>query len=290
LILETKLRGLTATPRWIVICTGAYFLVDLFALYFWTATGQTFSLQSPSESASGLSVTAMAAMGLYLTVVVLGGFRRGAPLRPAWRLIALTFAMQAMAGILAQLRSNRLQQLAQFADGPIRLTLLAIAIHVALRIMRKFGFWVRPTASDWAVSAVVCLFAICRLEEILAGGQINFADCKSLADLPVLCVVVFEVVLLRRSLLRMGKGPIAKCWAALVHGILLTTAVEMTLWIIPHFSPEWPPAVIGSLTKFPIAAILALAPAYQLRAQRQANEPDTGSPTELATHLPALAP
>jgi hypothetical protein len=291
---EANLDGLGAAPRWIGMCLGAYSIADLLVLYFWSGAGQIFSMQASSDSISALPVTAMAAVNLFLCLVVLRGFPAGAPLRPAWVLATGAAAAQAVPGVMAQvLETDSLRTPLLTASGPIRLALLALALLPVLRILRGFGFWVRPSATDWAVSGIVCLFALCRFAEAgvasPAAGQTGLQHWISLAGLPFLCVLVLEAMLLRQSVVRMGNGPISKCWAALMGGIFLTGLAELAVWVVPHYSRVWPPALIEWLTRFPIAAVFALAPAYQVAAQRRATKPAASAPEELAAGVPALA-
>lgn len=180
-----------------------------------------------------------------------------------------------------------------WVGGPMRLALLASALLAALRILRRFGFWVRPSATDWAVSGIVCLFTLCRFAEAggasFAGGRSGPEDWISLAGLPLLCLLFLEAMLLRRSVVRMGNGPVSKCWAAFMCGIFLTGLAELALWVVPHYSHAWPPAMIESLTRFPTAAVFTLAPVYQLMAQRRTTKAARILPEDLASGVPALA-
>jgi hypothetical protein len=315
LMRETNLDGLGdglgAAPRWIVACLGVYSIVNLLALYLWNAAGQAFSIQSSSDSTSALSVTAMAGVGLWLCLMVMRGFPSGAQLRSAWMLFTLAAAAQTVSGALAQLlgsdwvlnpllwaghaqpgMTGHIRLAALIAGGPVRLALLAAAMLPVLRILRKFGFWVRPGATDWAVCGIVCLFTLCRFAEAgaasLTGRQIGMEDWTSLAGLPLLCVLCLEAMLLLQSVVRMGNGPISKCWAALVCGIFLTGLAELAIWLIPHYSRA-PLAIVESLARFLMATIFALAPAYQLAAQRRATKPASRRPEDLAVAVPAMA-
>ncbi|MFY9727356.1 MAG: hypothetical protein WB579_04470 [Bryobacteraceae bacterium] len=301
-----------SAPRWILLLLGAYLLLHLFALYLWNATGQAFSVQGTAYGTAALSVTAMAAVDLWLCLLVLRGIPAGAPLRSAWMLIALAAAAQAASGLLAQfLGANWLlnplawagqarsglidpfRRAALVGGGPVRLALLAAAMLAALRVLRKFGFWVRPSAADWAVSGIVCLFTLCRFGEAGAasftGRQLAFEDWMSLAGLPILCVLFLEAMLLRQSVLHMGSGLVSRCWAALMCGVFLTGAGELALWVVPHYSHGWPLQLVNSLTGFPTAAVFALAPACLVAAQRRAIKPVSDQPEGLATGVPALA-
>jgi len=61
--------------RWIVVFLGAYLIVHLLALYLWNMVGQAFPVQGTSGGTSALSVTAMAAVELWLCCWYCGVFR-----------------------------------------------------------------------------------------------------------------------------------------------------------------------------------------------------------------------
>ena len=309
---KTSLDGLESAPRWILMFLGAYVTVSLIVLYLWNAAGQVFSVQGTSDSTSALSVTGMAAVALWLCLVVLRSFPAGSPLRSTWMLLALAAAAQAASGVVTEFlgtywllnplvwsersKSGLIEQIrhwALIAGGPIRLTLLAAALLAVLRLLRKYGFPVRPAATDWAVSGIVCMFAFSRFGEAcaaaLAGRQIGMADWISLAGLPILCVLSMEAMLLRRSIARMGSGLIPRGWLALAYGILLMVTGEVVLWVLPHFSQTLPLAMVCALMPLAIGSVFALVPAYQLVAQRQAMRPAGSQPEDLSAGVPELA-
>ena len=309
---KIDLGGIESAPRWILTFLGAYLAVDLLVLYLWNAAGQAFPMQASGDSSPSLSVTAMACVDLWLCLVVLRSFRAGAPLRPAWMLITLAAGSRAASGIFAPLLGanwllnplvwsghadpgllDAIRYAALFTGGPVALVLLAAAMLAGLRILRKYGFWARPHAADWALCAVVCLFVVCRFVEAgaasLAGRQIAAEDWIALAGLPVLCVLILEAALLRQSVARMGNGLISQCWAAFMYGIFLTGFGELALWVVPHYTRTWPMATVESLLRCATAAVFALAPACQVAAQRRATKPAGSQPADLATGVPALA-
>jgi hypothetical protein len=309
---KTSLDGLDAAPRWIVMFLGAYLMVHLFVLYIWNASGQVFSLQGTSGSGSALSVTGMAGVDLWLCLLVLRSFPAGSPLRSAWMLITLSAAARTAAGVLAQFLGTdwllnplawnghaksglveRIWLIAQMAGGPVRLVLLAAAMRLVLRTFRKIGFPVRPSATDWAMSGIFCLFMVCRFSEAgiasLAGRPVGMENWISLAGLPTLCVLFLQAMLLRRSVAQMGNGLITRAWVALVYAVLLTGAAEVVSWVIPYFSDNLPLAMFGSLMRLPIAAAFALVPAYQVATQYRAMRPVSSAPEDLAAGVPELA-
>jgi hypothetical protein len=293
---KSSFEGIESAPRWILLFLGASLLVHLFVLYLWNAAGQIFSIQGSSDSTGALSVTGMAAVNLWLCLLVLRTFPAGAPLRATWMLMTAAAAAATVAGLLAQLLGTEVSPIEQVriatlvAGGPLRLALLSAALLTVLRTLRKFGFWVRPTAADWAVSAIVGLFAVCRFVEAAAANHpLSFEDGASLAELPILCVLSLEAMLLRQAVGRMGSGLIARVWMALVGGVLLTVAGEFALWVIPHFEHALPHAMFATLIRLPIAAAFALVPACQLAAQRCAVQPPAAQPEDLPSGVPALA-
>ena len=312
MIRKTSLDGLDAAPRWIVVFLGAYLMVDLFVLHIWNASGQAFSLQGTSGSGSALSVTGMAGVDLWLCLLVLRSFPSGAPLRPAWMLITLSAAARTASGVVAQFLGTdwllnplvwngharfglveRSWLMAQMAGGPVRLVLLAIALRAVLRTFRTIGVRVRPCATDWAMSGIVCLFTLCRFTEAgmasLAGRPIGLENWISLAGLPVLCVLFLQAMLLRGSLARMGSGLATRAWTALVYAVFLTGAAELVSWVMPYFSGNLQLAMLGSLMRLPIAAAFALVPAYQVATQCRAMKPAAGPAEDLAVGVPELA-
>jgi hypothetical protein len=309
---KSSVDGIESAPRWIVVFLSAYLVLHLLTIYLWSTAGHVFAVQAVSDGTPTLSVTAMAAVGFWLCLLVWRSFPAGAPLRRAWMLIALAVGAQTAAGTLEQLLGTnwvlnplvwgghpRFALIAQIrcwaliAGGPVRMALLAAGLLMALRILRKFGFWVRPTTADWAISGIVYLFTLCRFAEAgessLAGVHIGVADWTSLAGLPFLCLLFIEAMLLRQSVVHMGNGMISKCWAAFMCGIFLTGAGQLALWVIPHYSHSLPLEMLESLAQFATVAVFALAPACQLSAQRRAIKPGGGQPEDLATGVPALA-
>jgi hypothetical protein len=160
----------------------------------------------------------------------------------------------------------------------------------ALRLLRRFGFLVRPSATDWAMVAILGLFFLCRCAALLDGHPMNWEDWISLAGQPILCLLFLQATLLRQAVARMGNGLISQCWAAFMYGIFLTGFGELALWVIPRYTHQWPVAIIDPLMRFASAAVFALAPACQVAAQWQAIKPPAGLPVDLPQGAALSAP
>ncbi|HMD72154.1 MAG TPA: hypothetical protein VKF41_12455, partial [Bryobacteraceae bacterium] len=222
-----NLNGIESAPLWILIFLGLHLFVQLAVLHLWNAAGRGIPIQWTSGGISALPVAGMAGVALWLCLVVLRSFPAGAPLRSAWMLMALAALAGAGSGVLGQLLgtywllnplvwtghatpalTEPIQRIALVAGGPLRLALLAAAMLVVLRMLRKFGFWVRPCAATRAVFGIFCLFTLCRFcvagAAEFSGRQIGFEEWISLAGLPILCVLILEAMLLRQA---MGPFP-----------------------------------------------------------------------------------
>jgi len=285
-------EGIESAPRWILLFLAAYLAAGMVAVYLWNAAGNIFSIQGGTGSTSALPVTGMAAVDLWLCLVVLRSFPAGSPLRGAWLLMALAAGLRVVSGVMGSLAGSEAPAVAA-AGGPVQLALLAAGLFRLLGVLRGFGFWRRPAVADWAVCGVAVLFTLCRLAELaaawLAGSPIRVESWVAVAGLPILCVLVLEARLLRQSVVSIGNGLIARVWVALECGILLTGACELALWVVPHYSRTLPLAMFQALIRLPAAAAFALAPAYQVAAQRRATKPASVPTGDLATGTPALA-
>jgi hypothetical protein len=279
--------GLQSAPRWIVLFTGAYLVVGLIALYLWHAVSQ-MSMQLSSSGTESLAVVGMAVAETWLCALVMRSFPRGAPLRTAWLLILLSAAARAVCGVLTHVwdTAQPLVWIERTVSGPLQTALFGAGVLVALRVLWKAGFPARPGIADWALTAAIAA-------AFLAGRATGGDDAVSLLQDAVLCAVFLEALLLWRSVARMGRGLVAKCWGSFAIAIFVTVLGEATLGLLVRYAPAWPMAGFAWYTSFLGAAALALAPAYQVAAQRRAVQGGTrktaGSPAERPL-MPATNP
>ncbi len=280
-------NGLESAPRWIISVTGAYMLLGLLTLYVWCAAAPAIAPQTGPDGAEALSVTAMAAVQAWLCLLALRCFEPRAPMRRVWLLLMLSAASRVVGGLLAQVLgtpgplnplatgSSRIEQMHRAAlilDGPVQMALLAVALLLALFVLRRQGFGVRPHAAGWAVAGLVVLFTACRF---------STKDLISLSQDAILCVLAVEGMLLWRSAVSMGRGLVARCWRALAVGVFIIGFGEAALWAAGHYAPAWLIAPLGWYVWFPTAAVLALAPARCVAAVRRA----TGRAARPVEHL-----
>ncbi len=274
---------LESAPTWIIGITGAYLCLGAFALYVWCHATAAFSMQAAPGDAESWSVIGMAAAQAWLCLLALRGFEARAPLRRAWLLIMLSAASHVTGGLLSQVpaatsllsplvplgRTEQIHRTALLLDGPVQMALLAAGLLVALRVLWRLGFWVRPKSTGWAVAGIVVLFTLTRCGE-MAAGQFTADTAISLLRSLLLSVLSVEALFLWLSAARMGRGPVAKCWRAFAMGIFAIGFGEAALWAIGGYFPAWLVAALGWYVWFPAVSAFALAPAHTVAAVRRA--------------------
>jgi hypothetical protein len=296
-----------SAPRWIFLLLSGYLMVEVVTLYVWNATAAVFQLSATLDSSPALSVIAMSAIGVWLCLEVLRGFPPGAPLRAAWILIAAAAGVRVLFGITAGLLdwcssvpagdaaqttwAVGLRHVTVIASGPIQMILLSAALAAGYRVLRRFGFSSRLRALDWAAFALTVQFTLICFAEAAFGNpsdrHLTIQSLTSLGGHAVLCLLFLQAMRLRNSLRLMGNGLVSKCWTALVCGVMLTAIGDVVLWVIPHYFATWPMAIVESLVRIPSAAAFALAPAYQIAAQRRATQAPDTQEVEVVAGLPA---
>jgi len=273
------LTPLKSAPRWIIAVTGTYLCLGAFALYVWSHASPAFSVQASPGGAEALSVIGMAAAQAWFCALALRAFEAGAPLRRAWFLIMLSAAAHVAGGLLSQTASlpaslalgsaDQIRRIALLFSGPLQMALLAAGLLVALRILWKLGFWVRPKAAGWALAGILILFTLTRFAAT-AAGQLTADTAISLVRSLLLSVLSLEALFLWLSAARMGKGPIAKCWRAFAIGVFVIGFGEAAVWAIGGYVPAWMVAALEWYVWFPAVAVFALAPAHTVAAVRRA--------------------
>ena len=113
-------------------------------------------------------------------------------------------------------RAEQIHRIALLLSGPVQMALLAAGLLVALRVLWRLGFWVRPKATGWAVAGIVVLFTLTRFAAT-AAGQPTADGAISLLRSLLLCVLSVEALFLWLSAARMGRGADCKVLARLRH-------------------------------------------------------------------------
>jgi hypothetical protein len=217
-------------------------------------------------------------------------FSRGDLLRPAWLLIALAAASQLAGGVLTQILAS------QSNLNPLCFFPLALR-HAAIQAAGEYGQLFSPLYMLFLVFGLSYVLKACRQNGMLRGFQaidvlllgivaaytidffatVVFAPHKpapagtphrilSWTSDPLLCILLSQAILIRRSVANMGWGLIARCWLCFTIAIFATSLGDIGLWAWSRgYLPE-ALQVASWYVWFLASAAYALGPAYQLQA------------------------
>jgi hypothetical protein len=173
-------------------------------------------------------------------------------------------------------QSGVLHSFGLVVGGPLAMALLAAGLMRVIALQRRMGILGRLSLLDKSAIGILCVFTMGQLFEIvklLLAHRVPLTLAQSLlwfSD-PLLTVLLSETVSLRRSVLNMGQGLVARCWGMMALGVAFTVAGDAMVWanwhgiIPPVIQPvEW-------FIWFFAATAYASAPCYQVEASRQAH-------------------
>lgn len=164
-----------------------------------------------------------------------------------------------------------IKQIGLIVSGPVQMALLARGLWLLLRVYRQSKLFCRLTGSDWFMITVLILYTVREAWQVAAllglGKAFNVYEAALWASNPLLIMLLIEAICIRRSLLSMGWGLIAKCWAAFVAAIVLTALGDIGIWATWN-GLAWPWSSITWYVWFLASGAYALGPAYQVQAFR----------------------
>jgi hypothetical protein len=164
-----------------------------------------------------------------------------------------------------------LSPLGLFIGGPLHMVALAGGLFLALRLCRKFGIRGQLKWIDWTIMAIAVAYTLhvayvlTRLR-LRATPPPRFLEVMNWANDPLLCVLLFFAFFLRRSVVQMGWGYVAKCWGAYVVAIFGTTLASIGMWATNFGILPYPESAIVWYIWPVVYAAYALGPAYQVEA------------------------
>lgn len=195
-------------------------------------------------------------------------FSPGDLLRPAWFLITLS--------ALAQFAGSSLTHLlgaAYYAPifSPIYMLFLAAGLFYVLQACRQNGILGGFRVIDIVLLAIVATYTINFFATTVFTAQ-HHGKASTVQRIlnwtsdPLLCLLLFEAILIRRSIANMGWGLVSRCWLSFTAAIFLTSVGDIGLWAwakgyLPHALE-----IASWYVWFLAGAAFALGPAYQLQA------------------------
>ena len=156
------------------------------------------------------------------------------------------------------------------------MVLLAWALMRVLALNRRLGILGRLTMLDKSLMAAILVFTVLQLVDIggvLFGERGRPSVTQSfmwLSD-PLLALLLIQAVSIRRSVLNMGQGLVARCWGMMALGVAFTSAGDAMMWADTHGFIPIVISPLGWLIWFFAVTAFASAPCYQLEAAREAH-------------------
>jgi len=229
----------------------------------------------------------MTAAECCLAIMCRSWFDSDEPMRLAWGMIACA-ALARFAGTILRAISDghlpwgnwhqlsqpfgglfvSLSQLGLVIGGPLSMAFLAVGLGRVLSIQRKFHLVESLTRGDQALLFLVLAFSFSQLaiNLPLLGQHPSLGTMLLWLSDPLLSLLLIEAILVRRSVVRMGQGLVAKCWGMYVLAIVITSAGDGAIWASNlNLLPESVTALTWYIW-FVAAAAFTSAPAFQLAA------------------------
>lgn len=275
--------------RWIWSLLVFNLSLGLIAYIHFLLTGQYSLLTWYFVQVGSLFLLAMTAAEFCLAVICCSWFERDEPMRLAWIMIACAAMARLLGTLMSQTPDGRVlgNPLSWFGlqaswpissmlttgriiGGPLALIFLVAGLWRVLQIKRHFRLLTSLTRMDKALLAVIIAFTAEQCAEIfsllLHGNHPSPSTLVLWLSDPLLALLLVQAVLIRRSVIRMGQGLVAKCWGMFVVAIVFTSAGDVGLWAAGHSFLPAQMMPIGWYIWFVAEAAFAAAPAYQLAA------------------------
>jgi len=273
--------------RWIWILFALHLTLGMIAYGHFLVTGQYTVLGWYFGGLGTLFFVLMTSVEFCLAMICRSWFDSDEPMRLAWEMIACA-ALARLVGTLLRAISDgqlpwgdwhtllrpsgslfvSLSQLGLVVGGPLSMAFLAAGLGRVLSIQRRFHLIGSLTRGDQALLVIVLAFSISQLaiNLPLLGKHPSLGTILLWLSDPLLSLLLIEAILVRRSVIRMGQGLVAKCWEMFVLAILITSAGDASIWAANHNLLSERVTALSWYIWFFAAAAFASAPAYQLAA------------------------
>lgn len=273
--------------RWIWILLASHLTLGMIAYAHFLVTGQYVVLGWYFWALGSLFFLVMTATECCLAIICRSWFDSDEPMRLAWGMIACA-ALARLSGVLLRAVSDghlpwgnwhqlsqpfgglfaSLSQLGMVVGGPLSMAFLALGLARVLGIQKKFHLIGSLTRGDKALLFLVLAFSVSQLSNDLPllWSHPSLGTMLLWLSDPLLSLLLVEAILVRRSVIRMGQGLVAKCWGMFVLAIVITSAGDAAIWASNHGLLSEPMTALSWYIWFVAAAAFASAPAYQFAA------------------------
>jgi hypothetical protein len=275
------------TVRLIWILFALHLALGMAAYTHFLVTGRYAVLGWYFSTLGTLFFLVMTTTECCLALICRSWFDPDEPMRLAWGMIACAALARLVGVVLRAVSDGQLpwgqwlqfgllprglftnfSQMALVVGGPLSMAFLAIGLGRVLRIQRKFHLLGSLTRADKALLVLVVAFSVSQLaiNLPLLGNHPSLGTMLLWLSDPLLSLLLVEAILVRRSMIRMGQGLVAKCWGMFVLAIVVTSAGDAAIWADSHNLLSQSMTALSWYIWFVAAAAFASAPAYQLAA------------------------
>ncbi len=283
-----------AIVRRIVLVTRIHLLFGFAALILWLTSGEPVWIRAYLRYAGGAFVVGFALVEWLLTWRAFRAFAPGDVLRPAWLLISLAAAARLAGFVLSEIFSpgpglQGPRFIAQPAPaiplapqhraglalaGPVALLLLSPALALVGRAYDRHGLSGELRARDWLALGVASFLMVADTWDGIRWSLAHEVPLDAYRALgfvvePLLLVLLFQALTLRRAALTMAGGLIGRCWAAYSVAVFLTVVGCLGQWAVNYGYLPRPVLIPVWYVWFLVSAAFAAGPAYQLEALRR---------------------
>jgi len=288
-------------PRTIALTTGVLLTIGAAACIAWWRTGDAAWLRWFFSGPGAVFFLACAVLQVWLSFQCWRRFSPGDLLRPAWLLIFATALMQLAGAVVNQVllpaatSGALLRRAAEIGQlfSPLQMIPLACGLSYVLKACRRNGILGRLKTVDLVLLSLVVgytgwFFATVVFASEHGGRIVTAQTIISWASDPLLCILLFQAILIRRSIANMGFGLISRCWLSFTAAIFLTSIGDIGLWAWHRGYLPYPLVVASWFIWFLPGALYALGPAYQLVAMLLATRAD--AEYAFPAHIEPVAP
>jgi hypothetical protein len=289
--------GASSLSSLLLIATSAHLLVGAVTHALWLLRGNETLFRYYFGYEDPLFLVACTILECVLANVARRQFSSGQLLRRAWSLITIAALLHVVGMSLSHILCTDsyinplvashvswyqgakaiLAPVSFFIGGPLHMAILVGGLSLALRLCRKHGIQKKLKGMDWIILGAVVAYTL-HVAYVLIhtrfGGirpfHLHPLEFLTWANDPLLCVLLFQAIFLRRSVVQLGQGYVAKCWGAYVVAIFLTSLGSMITWGTNYSILPYPESAFGWYMWPLVYAAYALAPAYQVEAAQAA--------------------
>lgn len=166
--------------------------------------------------------------------------------------------------------------------NPLYMLFLVLGLFYVLKACRQSGILGRFRAIDvilfGAIAAYTAgFFATDVFSPHRGAPQTAAQTVLNWTSDPLLCILLFQAILIRRSVANMGWGLIARCWLCFTVAIFATSVGDIGLWAWSRGYLSEPLQIASWYVWFLASAAFALGPCYQLQAMLHATASVRGS-------------